>query len=72
VQERAVLFKRWMSMAMGKAAHCSAQGHSPVRSHLEWGIIKSKVVRYVVGDFVYLQREMVDTLDTRLGARFCG
>jgi hypothetical protein len=27
------------------------------------------VVQYAVGDFVYLQREMVDTLDTRAGAR---
>jgi hypothetical protein len=27
------------------------------------------VVQLAVGDFVYLQREMVDTLDTRAGAR---
>jgi hypothetical protein len=28
------------------------------------------VVQYAVGEFVYLQREMVDTLDTGAGARF--
>ncbi|GAQ83296.1 hypothetical protein KFL_001420210 [Klebsormidium nitens] len=68
VEERAALFKKWVPMAMGNleiAQHRDTLRYAKTRS----GAWKPQVVRYEVGDYVYLQREMVDTLDTRAGAR---
>ncbi|GAQ87168.1 hypothetical protein KFL_003360010 [Klebsormidium nitens] len=58
-------------MAMGNleiAQHRDTLRYAKTRS----GAWKPQVVQYAVGDYVYLQREMLDTLDTRAGARICG
>jgi hypothetical protein len=67
VEQRAGLFQRWMPMAMGNleiAQHRDTLRYAKTRS----GAWKPRLVQYAVGDFVYLQREMLDTLDTRAGA----
>jgi hypothetical protein len=67
VAQRAELFCRWMPMAMGNleiAQHRDTLRYAKTRS----GAWKPRLVQYTVGDFVYLQREMLDTLDTRAGA----
>jgi hypothetical protein len=64
----AALFRRWMPMAMANlqiAQHRDTLWYAHTRS----GGWKPQVVQYAVGEFVYLQREMVDTLDTRAGVR---
>ncbi|GAQ92009.1 hypothetical protein KFL_009030040, partial [Klebsormidium nitens] len=66
VAERAKLFERWMPMAMGNleiAQHRDTLRYAKTRS----GAWKPQAVRYEPGDYVYLQREMLDTLDTRAG-----
>jgi hypothetical protein len=68
VGQRGELFRRWMSMAMGNleiAQHRDTLRYAKTRS----GTWKPQLVQYGVGDYVYLQREMLDTLDTRAGAR---
>jgi hypothetical protein len=67
VEQRAALFRRWMPMAMGNleiAQHRDTLQYAKTRS----GAWKPRLVQYAVGDFVYLQREMLDTLDMRAGA----
>jgi transposase InsO family protein len=67
VAQRAVLFQRWMPMAMGNleiAQHRDTLRYAKTCS----GAWKPRLVQYAVGDYVYLQREMLDTLDTRAGA----
>jgi hypothetical protein len=67
VAQRGVLFQRWMPMAMGNleiAQHRDTLRYAKTRS----GAWKPRLVQYAVGDYVYLQRKMLDTLDTRAGA----
>jgi transposase InsO family protein len=67
VAQRATLFQRWMPMAMGNleiAQHRDTLRYAKTRS----GAWKPRLVQYAVEDFVYLQREMLDTLNTRAGA----
>jgi hypothetical protein len=68
VAQRAALFQRWMPMALGNlqiAEHRDTLRYAKTRS----GAWKPNLVQFAVGDYVYLQREMLDTLDTRAGAR---
>jgi hypothetical protein len=68
VAQRAALFQRWMPMAMGNlqiAQHRDTFRYAKTHS----GAWKPNLVQFAVGDYVYLQREMLDTLDTRAGAR---
>lgn len=68
VAQRAALFQKWAPMALGNlqiAQHRDTLRYAKTRS----GAWKPKLIQFVVGDFVYLQREMMDTLDTRAGAR---
>jgi hypothetical protein len=71
VQEREWLFKRWMPMAtLGNlqiAQHRDTLRYAHTRSG--GSLRKPMVLQYALGDFVYLQREMVDTLDIRAGMR---
>jgi hypothetical protein len=68
VAQRAELFQRWMPMALGNlqiAQHRDTLRYAKTRS----GAWKPNLVQFGVGDYVYLQREMLDTLDTRAGTR---
>jgi hypothetical protein len=66
VAERAARFRQWMPMAMGNLE--IAQHHDTLRyAHTRSGAWKPKAISYGVGDYVYLQREMLDTLDTKAG-----
>ncbi|GAQ89224.1 hypothetical protein KFL_005000010, partial [Klebsormidium nitens] len=68
VAQRAALFRRWMPMAMGNlqiAQHRDTLRYAKTRS----GAWKPQLIQYGVGDYVYLQREMLDTLDIRAGER---
>jgi hypothetical protein len=68
VAQRAALFQKWMPMAMRNlriAQHRDTLRYAKTRS----GAWKPNLVQFAVGDYVYLQREMLDTLDTRAGAR---
>jgi hypothetical protein len=63
VVQRGVLFQRWMPMAMGNleiAQHRDTLRYAKTRS----GAWKPRLVQYAAGDYVYLQREMLDTLVT--------
>lgn len=54
-------------MAMGNleiAQHRDTLRYAKTRS----GACKPRLVQYTVGDYVYLQRKMLDTLDTRAGS----
>ncbi|CAM6125102.1 unnamed protein product [Calypogeia fissa] len=63
ISERAALFKRVMPMAMENLA--IAQHRDTLRyAHTRGGSFKPKVRKFEVGDFVYLQRQPNDTLDT--------
>ncbi|CAM6093253.1 unnamed protein product [Calypogeia fissa] len=63
ISERASLFKRVMPMAMENLA--IAQHRDTLRyAHTRGGGFKPKVRKFEVGDFVYLQRQPNDTLDT--------
>ena len=63
ISERAALFKRVMPMAMENLA--IAQHRDTLRyAHTRGGSYKPKVRKFEVGDFVYLQRQPNDTLDT--------
>jgi len=63
IAERAVLFRRVMPMAMENLS--IAQHRDTLRySHTRGGSYKPKVRKFDVGDFVYLQRQPNDTLDT--------
>jgi hypothetical protein len=67
VAQQAELFRQWMPMAMGNleiAQHRDTLRYAKTRS----GAWKPRPVPYTVGDYVYLRREMLDTLDTRAGA----
>ncbi|GAQ92570.1 hypothetical protein KFL_010570010, partial [Klebsormidium nitens] len=68
VAERAALFRKWVPMAMGNmqiAQHRDTLRYAKTRS----GAWKPQILRYAVGDYVYLQREMLNTLDSRAGPR---
>jgi hypothetical protein len=68
VGQRGELLKRWMPMAMGNleiAQHKDTLRYARTRS----GAWKPRLVQYGVGEYVYLQQEMLDMLDTRAGAR---
>jgi hypothetical protein len=68
VAQRAALFQRWMPMALGNlqiAQHRDTLRYAKTRS----GAWKPSLVQFAVGDYVYHQREMLDTLDTRAGER---
>jgi hypothetical protein len=68
VAERAARYQQWMPMAMENleiAQHCDTLRYAHTRS----GAWKPKAIFYGVGDYVYLQREMLDTLDTKVGRR---
>jgi len=63
ISERAALFKRVMPMAMENLA--IAQHRDTLRyAHTRGGSYQPKVRKFEVGDFVYLQRQPNDTLDT--------
>jgi hypothetical protein len=63
IAERAVLFRRVMPMAMENLS--IAQHQDTLRyAHTRGGSYKPKVRQFDVGDFVYLQRQPNDTLDT--------
>ena len=63
ILERAALFKRVMPMAMENLS--IAQHRDTLRyAHTRGGSYKPKVRKFDVGDFVYLQRQPNDTLDT--------
>jgi hypothetical protein len=68
VAERAARFQQWMPMAMGNLE--IAQYRDTLRyAHTRSGAWKPKAISYGVGDYVYLQREMLDTLKTKVGQR---
>jgi hypothetical protein len=68
VAERAARFQQWMPMAMGNLE--IAQHRDTLRyAHTRSGAWKPKAISYGVGDYVYLQQEMLDTLDTKAGQR---
>jgi hypothetical protein len=63
VEQQAALFHRWMPMAMGNlqiAQHRNTLRYAKTRS----GAWKPNLVQFAAGDYVYLQREMLDTLDS--------
>jgi len=63
IVKRAALFKRVMPMAMENMS--IAQHRDTLRyAHTRGGSYKPKVKQFDVGDFVYLQRQPNDTLDT--------
>jgi hypothetical protein len=63
IAERAALFRRVMPMAMENLS--IAQHRDTLRyAHTRGGNYKPKVKQFDVGDFVYLQRQPNDTLDT--------
>jgi hypothetical protein len=63
IAERATLFRRVMSMAMQNLS--IAQHQDTLRyAHTRGGNYKPKVRQFDVGDFVYLQWQLNDTLDT--------
>jgi len=66
IAERAILFRRVMPMAMENlsiAQHRNTLGYA----HTRGGSYKPKVKEFDVGDFVYLQRQPNDTLDSSFG-----
>jgi hypothetical protein len=68
VAQRAAMFQRWMPTALGNlqiAQHRDTLRYAKTRS----GAWKPSLVQFAVGDLVYLQQEMLDTLDTRAGDR---
>jgi len=66
IAQRAVLFKRVMPMAMENLS--IAQHRDTLRyAHTRGGSYKPKVRQFDVGDFVYLQRQPNDTLNTSFG-----
>jgi hypothetical protein len=63
IAERAALFKRVMPMAMENLS--IAQHRDTLRyAHTQSGNYKLKVRQFDVSDFVYLQRQLNDTLHT--------
>jgi hypothetical protein len=63
IAEKVALFKRVMPMAMENLS--IAQHRDTLRyAHTRGGSYKLKVRQVDVGDFVYLQRQPNDTLDT--------
>jgi hypothetical protein len=66
IAKRAALFKRVMPMAM---ENLSIAQHRDTLwyAHTRGGSYKPKVRQFDVGDFVYLQRQPNDTLDTSFG-----
>jgi hypothetical protein len=63
IVERAILFKRVMPMAMENLS--TTQNRDTLRyAHTRGGNLKPKVRQFDVGDFVYLQRQPNDILDT--------
>ncbi len=63
IVERVALLRRVMPMAMENLA--IAQHRDTLRyAHTRGGSYKPKVKQFDVGDFVYLQRQPNDTLDT--------
>jgi hypothetical protein len=66
IAERAALFRRVMPMAMENLS--IAQHRDTLRyAHTRGGSYKAKVRQFDVGDFVYLQQQPNDTLDTSSG-----
>jgi hypothetical protein len=68
VAQRAELFQRGMPMALGNlqiAQHRDTLRYAKTRS----GAWKPNLVHFGVGDYLYLQREMLDTLDTQARTR---
>jgi hypothetical protein len=63
IAKRAVLFRRVMPMAM---ENLSIAQHRDTLwyTHTQGGSYKPKVRQFDVGDFVYFQRQLNDTLDT--------
>ncbi len=66
VTERVTLFRKVMPMAM---ENLSIAQHRDTLwyAHTQGGSYKSKVKQFDVGDFVYLQQQPNDTLDTSFG-----
>ncbi|CAM6094556.1 unnamed protein product [Calypogeia fissa] len=63
ISDRAALFHRVMPMAMDNLA--IAQHRDTLRyAHTRGGSFRPKVRKFEVGDFVYLQRQPTDTLET--------
>jgi hypothetical protein len=63
IAERVALFKRVMPMAMENFS--IAQHRDTLRyAHTRGGSYKPKVKQFDIGDFVYLQRQPNDILDT--------
>jgi hypothetical protein len=66
ITEKVVLFKRVMPMAMENLS--IVQHRDTLRyAHTRGGSYKPKVRQFDVGDFVYLQQQPNDTLDTSFG-----
>jgi len=66
IAKRVVLFKKVMPMAMENLS--IAQHRNTLQyAHTRGGSYKHKVSQFDVGDFVYLQRQPNDTLDTSSG-----
>ena len=66
VAQRAQLFRKWMPMAMSNlqiAQHRDTLRYATTRS----GAWKPHLIQYGVGDYVYLQRETLNTLDSSAG-----